>query len=174
MTTVFVVLSAIGFGMLLLGVLFGGVFDFDLDIDADLGGWVSVPVIGAFLGAFGLGGLLVASLTDDAVVPSVAGGAVAGIALGWIAGRLLRAAIHMPTDAAPASRDFAGQLGRVVTPIQGGRGEVLLRVGGSPQKLSATADTDIPLSAEVIVVDVVSTSTVRVMPVSELLEGPTP
>ena len=174
MTTLFVACTAIGFGMLLLGIVLGGVFDFDLDLDADVGDWVSVPVLGAFLGAFGLGGLVVSSLTDDAALPALAGGAVAGVALGWVAGRLTRAFMDMPTDAAPGSRDFMGQLGRVVTPVAGGRGEVMLRVGGTPQKLSATADVDIVLGAEVVVVEVLSPSAVRVMPVSELLEGPTP
>ena len=174
MTGVFVALVVIGFGMLLVGVLLGGVLDFDLDVEGDLGPWLSLPVIGAFLGTFGVGGLLISSATDGAALPSIAGGAGAGVALGWVAGRLTQSFVNMPTDAAPTSRDYMGKIGRVVTPIGGGRGEVLLRIGGSPRKLSATAETDIALGTEVVVIEVLSSSAVRVIPVSEILEEPTP
>lgn len=174
MTGLLVALAVIGFGMLLVGTVLGGVLDFDVDLEGDLGAWLSLPVIGAFLAAFGVGGLLISSATDDAALPSLAGGAAAGIALGWVAARLTRAFVDMPTDAAPTSRDYMGQIGRIVTPIGAGRGEVMLRIGGSPRKLTAAAEGEIPLGTEVVVIEVLSSSAVRVIPVSEILEEPSP
>lgn len=174
MTGLFVALAAIGFALLIVAIVLGGVFDLDIDLEGDLGPWLSLPALGAFLGAFGVGGLLISSATDEAALPSVAGGAAAGIALGWAAGRLTRSFVNMPTDAAPTSGDYMGQIGRIVTAVGGGRGEVMLRVGGSPRKLAAAADTDIALGTEVVVIEVMSSSAVRVIPVSEILEEPTP
>lgn len=171
MTTLFVVLAVLGVAMLLLGFVFDDFVDGAFDaLDIGGGGIVSVPVLGAFLGAFGIGGLLVASVTDDAAVPSLAGATAGGVVLGFAAFRLSRVFMDMPTDATLTSRDFMGQIGRVVTPIAGGRGEIMVRVGGSPQKLTAHAEDDLAHGAEVVVIEVLSTSSVRVVPISEILE----
>jgi membrane protein implicated in regulation of membrane protease activity len=58
---------------------------------------------------------------------------------------------------------MVGSTGRVVTPLVGGRGEVLVRLGGQPRKLSALADHDVELGATVVVIERISESSVRVM-----------
>lgn len=169
MTTFFVACAVIGIGLLLVGIVVGDVFG--LDVDAEGVGALSIPAVGAFLGAFGLGGLLVGAVSDGPAAWSIGGGAVAGVALAAAAIRLTRALMGMPTDATVTSGHFMGALGRVVTPIVSGRGEVMLRVGGVPQKLSATSDADLGRGTEVVVIEVLSASAVRVIPVSELMEG---
>ena len=171
MTTLFVLCAIAGVGLLVVGFVADGLVDGVFDaLDFGDAGVLSVPVVGAFLAAFGIGGLLAASATDDAAVASLVGGVGAGAALGWVAHRLSRALQRMPTDATPTAGDLMGQLGRVVTPVAGGRGEVLLRLGGSPTKVAARSDHDIDLGDEVVVIEVLSASAVRVIPVSELLE----
>ncbi len=179
MTTLFIVATVLGVGLLVLGLVVADLFEGLLEgffdaIDVDGGGFLSLPVVGAFIAAFGIGGLLVGAATDDSAVLSLAGATASGIALGAIAVKLTRAFLDMPTDATPASGDFMGQIGRVITPIAGGRGEVMLRLGGSPQKLAALTDsgTEIARGDEVVVIEVVSASTVRVIPASEILENP--
>ncbi len=173
MTTLFVVLAVAGVGMLLVGFVFDDFLDgvFDV-IDIDGGGLLSVPVVGAFLGAFGIGGLLVDNATDGAVLASFVGAAAGGVLLGFLALRLSLTFIDMPTDATLTSRDYMGRSGRVVTAIAGGRGEIMLTVGGSPQKLTARADVDIDHGSEVVVIEVLSSSSVRVIPLTEILEDP--
>ena len=165
MTTFFLAAAALGFGLLLVGLVFDDFLDF---MDGD-GGALSAPVIGAFLGAFGIGGFVGASATDNLWVAIIAAGA-AGLALGWTALKMSIAVIGMQTDATPTSHDFQGQLGRVVTPISRGGGEVLIRMGGSPVKLSARSDTDIERGAEIVVVEVLSPNAVRVMQTNQLFE----
>lgn len=174
MTTLFVVLAVAGVGMLLLGFVLDDFLDGVFDVlDFDGGGWLSVPVVGAFLGAFGIGGLLIDSTTDSPPA-SLAGGAASGLVLGFVAFKISKSFIDMPTDATLTSGDFMGQTGRVVTAIGGGRGEVMLRVGGAPQKLTALADEDIDHGTQVVVIEVLSASSVRVIPLSEILEEPSP
>lgn len=173
MTTMFVVMAVAGFGLLVLGLVLDGLMDgvFDaLDFDADGGGVLSAPVIGSFLAAFGVGGYLVTESLDANLVVALLGAALAGVVFGAIALRLSVALIDMPTDATPTAGSFQGQIGKVVTPIASGRGEILLPVGGSKQKLSAHSDGDIPRGEDVVVVEVLSSTSVRVMPISELLE----
>ncbi len=175
MTTLFVVLAVAGFGMLLVGFVLDDFLDGVFDVlDLDGGGLLSVPVVGASLGAFGIGGLLTDNLTAGSVLASFAGAGAAGVVLGFLAFKLSKSFIDMPTDATLTSGDFMGQSGRVVTAIAGGRGEVMLRVGGSPQKLTALADDDIDHGTQVVVIEVLSASSVRVIPMSEILEEPSP
>jgi membrane protein implicated in regulation of membrane protease activity len=164
-TTFFLVTAALGFGLLLLGLVVDDFLEF---MDGD-GGVLSAPVIGAFLGAFGIGGFVATSATGNVLVGVVAAGA-AGLVLGWVALRLSLAFLGMHTDATPASGDYLGQLGRVVTPISRGGGEILIRVGGSPVKLIARADTEIDRGTEIVVVEVLSPTSVRVMTTNELLD----
>lgn len=175
MTGLFVALAVGGAVLLLLGFvvddLLEGLFD---AIDVSGNGFLSLPVIGTFLSASGVGGLVVGAATDGSLPASLVGAAAGGLALGYVAFRLSAAFIDMPTDATLTSGDYKGQVGRVVTPIAGGRGEILLRVGGSPQKLTAQSDDDIARGGEVVVIEVLSASSVRVVPLSEILEDPSP
>lgn len=159
MTTFFLITAALGFGLLLLGLVVDDFLEF---MDGD-GGVLSAPVIGAFLGAFGIGGWAVANITGNVWLGLIAAGG-AGFVLGWVALRLSLSLIDMHTDATPTSNDYLGQIGRVVTPISGiSSGEILIRMGGSPVKLIARADTDLALGTQVIVIEVLSTNAVRVM-----------
>lgn len=173
MTTFFVVLAVAGFGMLLVGFVLDDFLDGVFDVlDFDGGGLLSVPVVGAFLGAFGVGGLLIDNVTDGSAPASLAGGGAAGLVLGFLAFKLSKSFIDMPTDATLTSGDFMGESGRVITAITGGRGEVMLSVGGAPQKLTARADVDIDRGSDVVVIEVLSSSSVRVIPLTEILEDP--
>lgn len=166
MTTFFLITAALGFGLLVLGLVVDDFLDF---MDGD-GGLLSAPVIGAFLGAFGIGGWAATSITGNGFLGLIAAGA-AGLILGWIALRLSISLIDMHTDATPTSNDYLGQLGRVVTPVSNlSSGEIMIRVGGSPVKLTARSDDDLALGSQVIVVEVLSSNSVRVMPADELLD----
>ena len=167
--TVFLVLGIVGvvllLASLLLGDLFEGLFSFldGLELDLDAGGLFSLPVIAAFLAAFGLGGALAMSSTDETLAAGLVGGALSGVLIGWIAWRLSHAVFRMHTDATPTSGDLLGTQGKVVTPLQGqGLGEVLVRLGGQPVKLSARAQADLAVGEPVVVVEVVSPTSVLV------------
>lgn len=151
--------------LLVAAIVFDGLDD---AVDAlDLGpGWLSLPVIAAFLGAFGFGtGAFWGSIGPLALVPGIA----AGLALGWGAVRLGHAAIHMPTDATETQADMLGSLGRVVTaPAVGRYGEVLITRPTGPVKVACTATDPIPVGTEVVVVDVSSPTLVAVAPFGEL------
>ena len=125
--------------------------------------WISGPAIAAFLAAFGLFGW-VAEEGFDAPRPAAAiVGVAGGVGLGWLAYRVSRALLHGPTDATPTAAALVGQQARVVTPVRaGGTGEVLVRLGGQPVKLSATAAKDLPRGTEAVVVSVESATRVRV------------
>ena len=170
MTTFFLVVAVLGFGLLVAGLVLDDLLEGLLDaIDLDGGGVLSAPVIGAFLGAFGIGGYVATRATGSPIV-GLAAAAAGGLVLGYVALRLSLALVDMPTDATPTSRDYLGQIGRVVTPISAGRGEVLVRMGGSPRKLTATADTDLGTGDEVVVVEVLSPNAVRVVSTAEMFE----
>jgi membrane-bound ClpP family serine protease len=146
--------------LLLVAVLVDG-----LDVlDAfDIGpGWFSLTTVFAFVAAFGFGtGAFADSLGSAAVVP----GALAGVALGWGAVRLSRAAMHMPTDATETEAGLLGSVGRVITaPAEGRYGEVLLSRPTGPVKVACTAARPIATGTEVAVVDVASSTLVEVAP----------
>jgi hypothetical protein len=148
-------------GLLIVAVVFDGL---DETFDAlDLGpSWFSLPVLAAFLAAFGLAaGALYDGLGAAALAPGVA----AGISFGWLAARLSNAAIDMPTDRTDSQADLLGSLGRIVTPPTDGRyGEVLLARPAGPVKVACTATDTIPVGTEVLVIDVTSSTLVTVEP----------
>lgn len=152
-------------GLLVVSIVFDGLDDV---VDAlDLGpGWLSLPVVAAFLGAFGFGaGAFWDGLGPLALVPGV----VAGLALGWVAVRLGRAASGMRTDATETEAGLLGSLGRVVTPPTAHRyGEVLLDRPTGPVKVACTAGAPLPAGTEVVVVDVSSSTLVTVEPFGDL------
>jgi membrane-bound ClpP family serine protease len=124
--------------------------------------WLSLPVVAAFLAAFGFGtGALVDSLGGLAVVPGIA----AGVGFAGLAARLTAAAIRMPTDVTDSEAALVGSLGRVVTvPAPSRYGEVLLHRPSGPVKVACTASEPIAVGTEVVVVDVVSSTLVVVVP----------
>jgi membrane protein implicated in regulation of membrane protease activity len=117
-----------------------------------------VPAIAAFVGAFGFGGAIAASLTGGSSAVAVVVALVAGIGIAfptaWATMLLARAANRMRTDATPTRSDLVGRLGVVVTPIPvQGYGEVRVVIGGQPVKLNARADKAVAIGARIFVVE---------------------
>jgi hypothetical protein len=156
--------------VLVIGIVVGGLDEsFDaLDIGPD---WLSLPVLAGFLAAFGFAaGALEGWLGVAAIVP----GAAVGIGFGWLAARLTRAAMRMPTGRADTQAALLGSLGRIVTPPVGGRyGEVLVDRPDGPVKIACTADGSLPSGTEVVVVDVSSPTLVLVQAFDPLASGDT-
>lgn len=128
----------------------------------DLGpSWLSLPVIAAFVGAFGfVTGATIGPLGPLAVVLGVA----AGLLFGLGAVRLSRAMMHMPTDPTETAADLMASFGRIITPPTPGRyGAVLLDRPAGPVKVACMADDDLATGTEVIVVDVTSSTLVTVV-----------
>lgn len=160
----FVVIGVIG-ALLLVSTLV-----FDDVIDEAIPGldFLSGPVIGAFLVAFGAFGWFL----DDGIESSTVIAAVAGVGGGTLFGgftyRFTRALMDQPTDATPTTASLVGTSARVVTPIRAeGIGEVLLTLGGASTKYTATATSDIAAGATVVVIAVESPTKVRVQTESE-------
>jgi membrane protein implicated in regulation of membrane protease activity len=138
--------------------------------DAGHGGAeLSVPVIAGFLGAFGFGGAIVESLLPGrggaGLLVAVVVGLLAAVPTGWMAGRLVNAAMNMSTDATLTSSDLVGTVGVVITPVPvGGYGEVRLAVAGQQIKFNARADQSLALGTRVFVIEVPTPTSVLVEP----------
>ena len=157
----FVAVGVLGALLLVVFLVFDDFLD-EIIPDAD---WISGPVIGAFLAAFGLFGWMVQSSTDAAAWVAALVGVGGGVGLGYGTYRLTKALANTPTDATPTQRDLLGRPGRVITPISAGRvGEVFVSIGGQSVKLAATAepDTDIERGTQIVVVEVTSPTRVVV------------
>lgn len=155
----FVVVGVVGALLLVVFLIFDDVLDGILP-DYD---WISGPALAAFLAAFGLFGWVAEEGFEAPPAVAAGAGVLGGIGLGWFAYRLSRALMSSPTDATPTTAALIGQEARVVTAVRaGGTGEVLVRLGGQPVKLSATADVDLPRGTESVVVAVESATRVRI------------
>lgn len=170
------------------GADLGGGGGADIHAGADLGGNpgnvtghggldLSLPVIAGFLGALGFGGAIASVPLGGHGPLTVLAAAVIGLAvavpMGWLAGRIVRAAIDMPTDATPASTDLLGASGVVVTPVPtSGYGEVRVTVAGTPMKLNARCDQPLDLGTRIFVIEVPSPTSVLVEPVPGLNPNP--
>ena len=160
----FIVIGIVGALLLLSSLLFDDLID-GLVPDLD---FISGPVIGSFLAAFGLFGWFATSGID---VPAffafvIAGGG--GVAFGAFTFKLTDTLINQPTDGTPTTASLIGQTGRVVTPVRAdGIGEVLVALGGASTKYTATADTDLAAGSSVVVVAVESPTKVRVQSEAE-------
>lgn len=157
-TIVFLIIGGVGALLLLLGLL--GVEILDID------GFVPLEAVAAVVGTFGFAAAIASSLLDEGTpgtLTSAGVGVVAAVPAGWLATRIARAASDMHTDATPMRDDLVGLTGVVVTPIPAsGYGEVRVTLGGQPVKLNATADTPIPLGAQVFVITATSETSVVV------------
>jgi len=155
----FLWLGAISTTLLVVAFVIDGLDD---ALDAfDLGpGWLSLPVITAFFGAFGF----VTGATIDSIGPVAAvAGVVAGVAFGFCAVRLSRAFMDMPTDPTETEADLLASFGRIITPPSGDRfGEVLLARPAGPVKVACLADEALAAGTDVVVVDVTSSTLVTV------------
>ena len=129
---------------------------------------LSAPVISGFLGAFGFGGAIVASLLPGGTATWLAAtlvGLVAAIPGAWLAGRVMRAAMNISTDATLSSQDLLGALGIVISPVpDGGLGEVRLAIAGQQMKFHARSDQPLALGTRVFVIGVPSPTSVLVEP----------
>lgn len=162
-TITFLLVGCLGLALLIGALFFGDVLNFGAD---GVDGPLSMPSIAGFVGAFGFGGAIAAAITGGGAL-SVLVGLVVGVviavpsAIGTLA--LGRMAERMRTDATPTRSDLVGRLGVVVTPIPAdGYGEIRIRLGGQPVKLSARAEKPIPLGANVFVIEAPSETSVVV------------
>lgn len=155
----FIVIGIVGALLLVSSLLFDDLID-GLVPDLD---FISGPVIGAFLAAFGLFGWFASSGIDlPSLVALLAAGA-GGVVFAGFTYKLTDALINQPTDGTPTTNSLVGQTGRVVTPVSAnGIGEVLVALGGASTKYTATAARDLATGSSVVVVAVESPTKVRV------------
>lgn len=160
----FVVVGILG-ALLLVGTL---VFDDVIDEFVPGLDFITGPVVGAFLAAFGLFGWFLDDGVDSPVFVAVAAATAGGAVFGATTYRATRALMHQPTDATPTTDSLVGTEAKVVTAVSAdGIGEVLVRLGGAATKFTATADTDLPVGTGVVVVAVESPTKVRVVRTEE-------
>jgi membrane protein implicated in regulation of membrane protease activity len=174
-TVTFLGIGALSLLLLVLSLVGGHLGHLGLDhghagqpsTGADGDGFIlSLPVLTGFLGGFGFGGAIAAELVPGHHAwAAAAGGLVAAVPAAWLAGRLLRAAVTMPTDATPTSADLIGTTGVIISAVpDGGYGEVRLTVAGQPVKFNARSAAPLPPGTHVFVIDVPSPSSVMVEP----------
>ncbi len=160
----FVVIGVIGALLLVSTLVFDDVID-ELIPGLD---FISGPVVGAFLAAFGLFGWFLDDGVDSPTVIAIAAAIGGGVMFGGLTFRLTRALMHQPTDATPTTSSLVGKSAKVVTPIRaGGLGEVLVILGGAATKYTATADADLATGTEVVVIAIESPTKVRVQTETE-------
>jgi hypothetical protein len=157
----FVVVGIVGVVLLVLFLMFDDVLEGVLP-DAD---WVSGPIIGSFLAAFGIVGWTSTEAFDAPSGVASVIGVAGGVAIGYGAYRLTRALMNSPTDATPSAAALVGKEARVITGSTPGRlGEVLVTLGGQPVKLSAISDDELVRGATVVVIEAASATKVVVQP----------
>lgn len=156
--TVLLAMGVIGLVVLFLGLLVG-----EIDIDVDLGpDWLSLPVLAALVGAFGFAGAALLEITGSTTA-AIAGGAVVGVGLAALTAVMIRSLMRMRTDAPLRAGDLVGRPGRVVTALTPDRtGEVLVHQAGQRLKLSASGAEAMSVGQEIVVVEVLSPTMVRV------------
>ncbi|MCP2326098.1 membrane protein implicated in regulation of membrane protease activity [Hamadaea flava] len=159
-TVLFIIVGAVGLGLLALSMLGGELFDFD-GADSVL----SIEVVAAVLAGFGFTAAFISALpgVDLPLALVAALGAIAAVPVAYLAWLLTGRARNMPTDATPNRTDLVGRPGVVVTEIRaGGYGEVRVRIGGQQVKLNALADEPLPAGVHVLVVEAPSDTSVKV------------
>jgi membrane protein implicated in regulation of membrane protease activity len=162
---VFLVVGALGLGVLLLSLVVGEVGDLG---DAD--GPFSVPAVAALLGGVGFGGAAAATLLPETLpdagraLLALVAGLLLAVPLAWAAVRLSRALRDMPTAETRTRSHLAGTQGVVVSAIPSpGYGEVRLTVAGQSLKFAARSDTPLRAGTPVYVVEALSETAVHVV-----------
>ena len=165
MEAVFLVVGALGLGVLVLSLAVGELGDLG---DAD--GPFSVPALAALVGGVGFGGAAAAALLPDGLpdagraLLAVAAGLVVAVPLAWAAVRLSRGLHDMPTAATLTRHHLVGTHGIVVSDVPSpGYGEVRLAVAGQSVKFAARSDTPLPAGTPVYVVEALSETAVQVV-----------
>lgn len=168
MTLTMLIIGGIGVLLVALSLVLG---EFHLDGHPD--GPFSLPVVSAFVGAFGFVGAIPAALIPESfptgarLAISLGAGLIAAVPLAIGAGHLVRMAMGMRTDATLAPGDLLGSLGTVITPIPaGGFGEVRLHSHGQDLKYNARSASALPAGGQVYVVDVPTATSVEVVAVT--------
>ena len=166
MEAVFLVVGALGLGVLLLSLVVGEIGDLG---DAD--GPFSVPALAALLGGVGFSGAAAAALLPDGlpdagrVLLALVAGLVVAVPLAWAAVRLSRGLRDMPTAETLTRAHLAGTQGVVVSAIPSpGYGEVRLTVAGQSLKFAARSDVPLRAGTPVYVVEALSDTAVQVVP----------
>ncbi|MPY91695.1 MAG: hypothetical protein GEV08_01130 [Acidimicrobiia bacterium] len=159
---VFLVIGFVGLALLAAALLFGDIVDGLLG-DIDLGdGLFSLPALAGAVAALGFG----AAIASGVGAPSGAAWAVgvaSGGAMGWLVARLTRSSVRMRTDEPLRHTDMVGKPGRVVNDIRAGQlGEVLVSHAGQSLKMSARSARELPVGAQVVVIEAESPTTVVV------------
>jgi membrane protein implicated in regulation of membrane protease activity len=142
--TVFLAVCAVGFLFLVLGLAFGGIFDFlEADHDFDTGGpgFFSSRVMAVFVTAFGGFGA-VATYYGLAPVPASIVGFGSGLVFGGAIYGLARALFDQQASTDVHASDLVGAIGRIVVGIPpGGVGQVRVRLGEElMDKIASTRD----------------------------------
>lgn len=128
------------------------------------GGDLPAAVLGGAAAAFGIAGGSWSAATGGTLSAALVG-LVASALLGTGALLLTRALTQGATDRALTSRDLLGVEGVVLSTVRPGTyGEISLRVGGHPLKLAARAERELLPGAPVLVVESLSSTAVRVLP----------
>ncbi len=160
---VFFVIGAIGIVMLLVSLLVGdhlhGMFD-------ALGGgdWFTGASMAGFLGALGFGGAIVLSLTGNIPMAIVAG-LVLGLMLGATVGYGVLQLRRTQEGGVPQSAALKDKVGTVISDIPAeGYGEIRVMQGGLMVKVNARAGIPIKAGTQVTVTDVLSATSVHVIP----------
>ncbi len=165
MEAVFLVVGALGLGVLVLSLLAGEIGDL-----SDANGPFSVPALAALVGGVGFGGaaaavLLPGGLPDTGrALLALAAGLVLAVPLAWAAVRLSRGLRDMPTAVTLTRSSLVGTQGVVVSDVPTpGYGEVRLVVAGQQLKYAARSDTPLRAGTPVYVVEALSETAVQVV-----------
>ncbi|SJN09243.1 SC66T3.19c, hypothetical protein, len: 169 aa; unknown function, weakly similar to TR:O32077 (EMBL:Z99119), YuaF, Bacillus subtilis hypothetical protein (174 aa), fasta scores; opt: 142 z-score: 164.3 E(): 0.08, 28.0% identity in 161 aa overlap. Contains 5x (V/L)(F/L)(D/E)G repeats near the N-terminus [Leucobacter sp. 7(1)] len=165
---VFLLIGIIGAVLLLLSLVLDGIFDaFDFG-----DGPLSLTTIAAFTAIFGFTAFAsvgAGMATPVAAVVGALAGLVGGLAAWWLT-RLIRGA---ESTTALSGDDLVGSTGSVVLAIPAaGLGEVALTRHGERVSLSASAADPIPRGTAVRIVQVITSTSVRVEPITEAASEP--
>lgn len=153
---VFWAVGLLGLGLVAVSLL--------LDDLVDAGGDLTATVLGGAAAAFGIAGGCWAAATGGTGSAVLVGLVAAGL-LGTGEVLLTRALTRGATDRALTARDLLGVEGVVLSTVRPGTyGEISLRVGGHPLKLSARAERELLPGTPVLVVETLSSTAVRVLP----------
>lgn len=148
--------------VVVIGDFLDGIFD---ALDFSGGGYFSSSAVFAFFAAFGFGGAITYSQTENLALSSaVALGA--GLLFGAFGGALTHALTKGETAHQVKSSDYVGLKATVTTAIRPGQlGQVFTSVAGHSTTLAARSEVDLDSGKEVEIVGILAPGTVSVKPV---------
>lgn len=164
MVSVFLIIGAVGAGLLLVAMLVGDLLEGLLPFDDFGGDFFSLAGLAGFVGALGFTGAIVLSLSH--LLPLAIGlGVVVGLGVGalaaWLTMRLKDTT--RDSDSTVRAHHLVGVVGRVIHPIpEGGFGQVRVSIHGHPTMLNAKADESIPAGRLIEITQVLSPTSVHV------------